>query len=166
MNPAETKHKHKLELTTPNDREIVATRTFHASREIVFDAFTKRELIQRWLLGADGWSMPVCDVDLRPGGTFHHVWRNDANGTEFGLGGTYCEIVRPERILHVERFDGPMDSGEALITTTFVEQNGWTAFTMTMSFQSREVRDMAIESGIERGMARSYDRLSDLLARE
>jgi uncharacterized protein YndB with AHSA1/START domain len=155
--------KHSLELTTPSDREIAMKRVFDAPPTLVFDAFTKPELLKRWLLGPDGWSMPDCNVDLRPGGAFHYGWRNDADGTEFGLSGTYREIVRPERIVHVERFDGALDSGEALITTTFVEQNGSTTVTMTMLMESRAARDMTLESGMERGVAASYDRLAGIL---
>ena len=162
MKPAETKHEMKV--TTPSDREIAMTRVVDAPRQLVFDAFTKVELIRRWLLGPEGWSMPVCDVDLKVGGTFHYVWRNYADGKEFGLGGVYREIVRPERIVHAENFDEPWYPGDALVTSAFVEQNGSTTITMTILYDSREVRDMAIESGMERGVAASYDRLADFLS--
>lgn len=161
MNSADTKNK--LEVTTPSDREIVMTRAFDAPQHLVFDAFTKPELVQRWLLGPDGWSMPVCEVDLRAGGTFHYVWRNDADGKEFGLSGVYREIDAPDRILHVERFDDPMPSSDALIATTFVEKNGATTVTLTCSYESREIRDMALESGMDEGVARSYERLAQIL---
>jgi uncharacterized protein YndB with AHSA1/START domain len=150
-----------LEVTTPSDREIVMKRVFDAPRSSVFDAFTKPELIKRWLLGPDGWSMPVCEVDLNVGGTYHYVWRNDADASEFGFNGRYREIVRPERIVHVESMDG--NPGEALITTTFVEGNGTTTVTMTMQHESREVRDMVLATGMDEGVARSYDRLDEVL---
>jgi uncharacterized protein YndB with AHSA1/START domain len=162
MNSADTKFK--LEVTTPSDREIVMTRAFDAPRRLVFDAFTKPELIQRWLLGPDGWSMPVCEVDLRPGGAFHYVWRNDADGQEFGLSGVYREITAPDRILHVERFDEPMPSSDALITTTFVGSGGATTVTLTCLYDTREIRDMALESGMDEGVARSYERLAEILS--
>lgn len=155
--------KHQLELTTPNDCTIVMTRVLDAPREMVFDAFTKPELIKRWLLGPDGWSMPVCDVDLRPGGTFRYRWRNDADGTEFGMTGTYREIVRPERIVYAETFDEPGAPPEAEVTTSFVERNGSTTVTTSVQYASREIRDMAIESGMESGVAASYDRLAAML---
>jgi uncharacterized protein YndB with AHSA1/START domain len=160
---AETKHT--LELATPSDREIVMTRVFDAPRGTVFDAFTTPELISQWLLGPDGWSMPVCDVDLRVGGTFRYVWRNDADGREFGLAGVYHEIMRPARILHSEKFEEPWYPGEARITSIFREQNGSTTFTMTILFESPEARDTALESGMERGVSASYDRLSNLFDR-
>jgi uncharacterized protein YndB with AHSA1/START domain len=158
-----TEGKYELEVTTPSDREIVMTRTFDAPCERVFDAFTKPELIARWLLGPEGWSMPVCEVDLRSGGKFHYVWRDDSDGTEFGLNGEYREIVRPHRILHAERFDEAWYAGDAIVTTTFDEQRGTTTVTMTMSFDSREVRDGALESGMAKGVATSFDRLAGML---
>jgi uncharacterized protein YndB with AHSA1/START domain len=161
MNHTETKHR--LEVTTPSDREIVMRRSFNAPRQSVFDAFTKPELIRRWLLGPDGWSMRVCEVDLTPGGKFHYVWRNDTDGKEFGMNGDYREIARPERIAHAERFDQAWYPGDALVTTIFDEHHRTTTLTMTMSFDSREVRDGALESGMEKGVAASFDRLSDIL---
>ncbi|HEV2738136.1 MAG TPA: SRPBCC family protein [Candidatus Elarobacter sp.] len=150
-----------LEVTTPSDREIVMKRVFDAPHSSVFDAFTKPDLIKRWLLGPDGWSMPVCDVDLNVGGTYHYVWRNDVDASEFGFHGRYREIVRPERIVHVESMDG--QPGEALITTTFVEQNGSTTVTTTMQHESRAVRDMVLATGMDEGVARSYERLDEVL---
>ncbi len=83
-----------LEITTPSDREIVMTRVFDAPRDLVFDAYTKPELLKRWLLGPRGWSMPVCEIDLRVGGAYRYVWRRDPDGNEMGMGGVYREIVR------------------------------------------------------------------------
>jgi uncharacterized protein YndB with AHSA1/START domain len=158
-----TEGRHKLELTTPTDFEIVMTRTFEVPRALLFDAFTKPELIARWLLGPDGWSMPVCDVDLRAGGAYRYVWRNDTDGREFGVYGVYREIVRPERIVHTEQFDQPWYPSESLITTSFAEEDGRSTVTMTQRFDSREVRDAALESGMEHGVAASYDRLAVIL---
>ena len=94
-----------LKLTTRGDREIVMTRAFAAPRRLVFEAFTKPELLKRWLLGPDGWSMPVCEIDLRVGGRYRYVWRNDRDGTEMGMGGVYREIAVPERVVATEKFD-------------------------------------------------------------
>ncbi len=161
MNHAEAKRM--LEVTTPTDREIVMTRAFDAPRDRVFDAFTKPELVQRWLLGPDGWSMIVCDVDLRAGGTFHYAWRNDAEDKQFGLNGDYREVARPERIVHAERFDQSWYPGDAEVTTTFEERDGTTIVTLTTLFDSREIRDQAIESGMTDGVAISFDRLENEL---
>ncbi len=163
MNHAEPKHR--LEVSTPTDREIVMTRTFDATRERVFDAFTTPELIQRWLLGPDGWSMLVCDVDLRAGGSFHYVWHNAGEDKQFGLNGDYREVARPQRIVHAERFDQSWYPGDALVTTTFEELASTTTVTMKMSFDSRAIRDQAIESGMEKGVAASFDRLETMFDR-
>ena len=93
-----------LQVSTRGEREIVMTRAFAAPRTLVFDAFTKPELVKRWLLGPDGWSLPVCEIDLRVGGTYRYVWRH-TNGQEMGMGGVYREIVVPERIVSTEKFD-------------------------------------------------------------
>jgi uncharacterized protein YndB with AHSA1/START domain len=161
MNHTET---HQLEVTAPGEREIVMKRTFGAPRALVFDAFTKPELIRRWLLGPDGWTMTVCDVDLRPGGAFHYVWRNETEDREFGLNGEYREIAAPERVVHAERFDQSWYPGDAVVTTTFAGDSRTTAVTMTMSFDSREVRDGALESGMEKGVSASFDRLATILS--
>jgi len=94
-----------LQINTPSEREIAMTRVFDAPRNLVFEAFTKPELIKRWLLGPDGWSMPVCEVDLKVGGKYRYVWRRDSDGTEMGMGGVYREIATPERIVATEKFD-------------------------------------------------------------
>lgn len=159
-----TQALHTLEVTTPGDREIVMQRTFDAPRALVFDAFTKPELIRRWLLGPDGWTMTVCNVDLRPGGSFHYVWRNESEDREFGLNGEYREIAAPERVVHAERFDQSWYPGDAIVTTAFADGSATTTVTMTMSFDSREVRDGALESGMEKGVAASFDRLSAILS--
>jgi uncharacterized protein YndB with AHSA1/START domain len=160
MNHAEPKHQ--LEVSTPTDREIVMTRAFNAPRERVFAAFTKPELIARWLLGPDGWSMLVCDVDLRPGGAFHYVWRNETEDKQFGLNGDYHEVTAPKRIVHAERFDQSWYPGDAHVTTTFDERDAATTVTMQISFDSRTIRDQAIESGMTDGVAISFDRLENV----
>jgi uncharacterized protein YndB with AHSA1/START domain len=144
-------------LTTPSEREIVMTRTFAAPAHAVFD------VVRRWLLGPDGWSMPTCEIDLRPGGALVYVWRNDASGAEFGLTGTYRQIVRPERIVHVERFDDPTMADDATVTTTFEEHAGATTVTLTVAYASRAIRDAALKSGMGGGVATSYDRLEEQL---
>jgi uncharacterized protein YndB with AHSA1/START domain len=161
MSPMESKHA--LQLTTPSDREIEMTRTFDAPRELIFDAFTKPELLQRWLLGPEGWQMPVCEVDLRVGGGFHYVWRNESDGKEFGMHGRFREIAPPDRIVHVENFDEPWYPGEATIETTFEEHDGVTTLRLLMRFETTAARDAALESGMERGVAVSYDRLETIL---
>jgi uncharacterized protein YndB with AHSA1/START domain len=152
-----------FQVSTPTDREIQVTRQFDAPRGMVFDAFTKPELVRRWLLGPPGWTMPVCEIDLRPGGAYRYVWRHDSDGKEMGMGGLFREIVRPERLVATERFDESWYGGEALDTTVFVEEGGATRITITVLYESMEARDTARRSGMERGMAASYDRLEELL---
>ncbi len=151
-----------LKLTTPTDREISMTRVFDAPRRLVFDAFTKPELVKRWLLGPPGWTMPVCEIDLRVGGAYRYVWRH-ADGKEMGMGGIYREIVPQERLVCTELFDEAWYPGEALVTTILAEQGGRTTLTSTMLYVWQETRDAVLKSGMERGVAASYDRLEELL---
>jgi uncharacterized protein YndB with AHSA1/START domain len=154
-----------LTLTTPTDQEIVMTRVFNAPRKLVFEAMTKPELVKKWLLGPPGWTMPVCEIDLRVGGTYRYVWRN-ADGSEMGMGGVYREIVRPERIVATEKFDEAWYPGEAVDTSVLVEQGGRTTLTTTVRYESREIRDAVLKSPMESGVAASYDRLADLVSAE
>jgi uncharacterized protein YndB with AHSA1/START domain len=151
--------KNALKVTTPTDREIVMTRVFDAPRHLVMEAFSKPELLKRWLLGPPGWEMVVCNVANNVGDRYRYEWRNAA-GRQFGIGGV-CREKTSERIVTMETMDG--QPGEAQVTNTFVEEGGKTTLTLTILFESREIRDAALKSGMERGVAASYDRLADLL---
>jgi uncharacterized protein YndB with AHSA1/START domain len=151
-----------LKLTTRGDREIVMTRVFDAPRRMVFDAMTKPALVKQWLLGPPGWTMPVCEIDLRVGGAYRYVWRH-TNGKEMGMGGVYREIVPQERLVCTELFDEAWYPGESLVTATLAEQSGRTTLTSTILYVSRETRDTVLQSGMERGVAASYDRLAEVL---
>jgi uncharacterized protein YndB with AHSA1/START domain len=152
-----------LKITTPTDREIVMTRAFDAPRRLVFDALTKPELVRRWLLGPDGWTMPVCEIDLRVGGAYRYVWHRERDQKDMGMGGVFREVVAPERIVATERFDDAWYPGEALNITVLAEQGGKTLLTQTSRFESREARDTALKSGMETGVEASYDRLEGVL---
>ena len=152
-----------LEVTTRGDREIVMTRTLAAPRSLVFDAFTKPELVRQWLLGPDGWTMPVCEIDLRVGGSYRYVWRN-VNGMQMGMGGVYREIVVPEKIVSTEKFDESWYPGEALGTLVLVEQGGKTTVTQTVRYDTTEARDAVLKSPMEKGVEAGYQRLEKLLA--
>jgi uncharacterized protein YndB with AHSA1/START domain len=156
-------HSGKLQITTPSDREIAMTRSFNAPRRLVFDAYTKPELIRQWLGAFAGWTFAVCEVDLRVGGKYRWVWQN-ADGNTMGMGGEYREIVKPERLVATEKFDDPWYEGEALDTTVFVEQDGRTTMTATVLYDSKEVRDSVLASPMEQGVAASYDKLEELLS--
>jgi uncharacterized protein YndB with AHSA1/START domain len=149
-------------VTTPSDREIQVTRVFDAPRQLVFDAFTKAELIKRWLTGPPGWTFKVCEMDAKVGGAYRYVWRGP-DGTEMGMRGVIKEIVRPERIVATEQFDEAWYPGEAIDTTVFAEERGKTTLTLTVQYASREARDMALKSGMDQGMAAGYNRLEELL---
>ena len=148
-----------LKVTTPTDREIVMTRVFDAPRRLVFEAFSKPELLKRWF-GPRGWSLVVCEVDFKVGGGFRFVLRGP-DGRQMGMRGVYREIVPPERSVHMESFDDY--PGDSQVTAVFVEQRGKTTLTATLLYPSREVRDAVIKSGMEHGAAETYDRLAELL---
>jgi uncharacterized protein YndB with AHSA1/START domain len=154
-----------LNVTTPSDREIMMTRVFDAPRHMVFDCYTKPELLKRWLTGPEGWSFVVCDNDLTVGGVFHWVWRGP-DGQEMGMSGVHRDIVRPERIVRTELFDQDCTGGETVGTLTLFEQDGKTTATTTVLYASRDARDGALKSGMAHGVAASNDRLETLLAAE
>ncbi len=154
----------KLEITLPSDREIAMTRAFNAPRAMVFDAWTTPELVRRWLGAFGDWAMPVCDIDLRVGGTYRYVWRNTETDMEMGMGGVYREIVVPERIVATEKYDDPWYEGDAVSMVTLTEEDGRTTLVQTVTYASKEVRDAVLQSPMETGVAMRYDMLEELLA--
>src|SRR5438876_12098451 len=108
-----------LKVTTPSERELVMTREFAAPRGMVFDAFTKPELVQKWLLGPPGWTMPVCEIDLRVGGKYHYRWRSETENQEFGFVGTFQKIDPAIRLETIEEPEGIPTPGKAAISTSF-----------------------------------------------
>ena len=154
--------KTAVKVTTPSDREAVITRVVDAPRGMVFDAHTKPELVQRWLLGPPGWTMPVCEIDLRVGGKYRYEWRG-ADGESMGMGGTFTEIVRPSRIVATQVFDQDWTGGETIVSTDIVEKNGKSTITTTVRYSSRAARDAALQTGMASGMEMGYERLETLL---
>lgn len=152
-----------LNITAHGEREIVITRVFEAPRRLVFEAYTRPELVKRWLLGPDGWSLPVCEIDLRVGGNYRYVWKNDADGREMGMGGVYREVFPPERIVAAEKFDDAWYPGEAVVSIVLVENGGRTTLTQTILYDSRETRDAVLKSPMQYGLTQSYDRLAKVL---
>ena len=152
-----------LKVTTPSDREIAMTRVFDAPRQLVYDAWTRPDLLKRWLGVFGGWTMEVCQIDLKVGGAYRYVWRRDSDGTEMGMGGVYREIVLQERIVSTEVFEKAWYPGEALGTLLFAEVGGKTTVTQTVLYQSREAREGVLKSDMESGVAASYDRLAQLV---
>ena len=158
MTPRET-----LKVTTPSDREIAMTRVLHAPAALVYEAYTKPELLKQWLGVHNNWSLAVCDIDLRPGGAYRYVWRGP-DRAEMGMGGVFREIVPGQRIVATEKFDDPWYPGSAVSTVTFVERDGRTTLTMTVRYDSKEARDAVLQSPMESGVAAGFDKLEEVLA--
>lgn len=151
-----------FKVTTPSDRDIRLTRLFDARRALIFEAMTRPEHIRQWWgrLG-DGYSVPVCEVDLRPGGAWRFVNRHPKGEAAFH--GVYHEITPPERLVYTEIFEPFPD--ESPVTMELTEEGAKTRMTMTASYPSKAVRDMVLGTGMETGAAASYDRLEEV-ARE
>lgn len=151
-----------FEVSTPSDGEIRLTRLFDAPRELVFQAMTRPEHVRRWWgqLG-EGYSVPVCEIDLRPGGRWRFVNRHPRGEAAFH--GKFREIDPPARLVYTEIFEEFPDS-VSVVTAEFAEEGGKTRLTATVRYPSAEVRDLVLGTGMARGAGISYDRLEDLLA--
>jgi uncharacterized protein YndB with AHSA1/START domain len=157
----QTREPGKLKLTANGDREIVMTRDFNAPRRLVFDAWTKPELVRRWLAGPSGWTMTVCEIDLKVGGSYRYEWTHES-GNQMGMGGVYREIMVPELLVATEKFDQSWYPGGAITRTTLAEKSGITTVETTVTYDSKETRDGVLQSPMETGVAASYDRLEML----
>lgn len=155
--------KSDLKVEARGEREVVISRTFNAPPQMVFDAHTKPELVRQWLLGPDGWTMPVCDIDLRAGGKYRYVWSKEKTGEEMGMGGEFKEVAKPDKYVATEKFDQAWYPGEGLSTTTFEDRGGKTLLTNVMQYESKEARDAVMASPMEDGLAPSYDRLEAIV---
>ena len=162
----------KAQVTQPSDREVQVARSFRAPRALVYRAYTEPELVRRWMLGPPGWSMPVCEMDVRVGGRFRWRWRSDQDGQEFGFHGVYREVQPASRLVHTEAYDpgtvgGPYPDGDdALVTVTFAEDAGVTTVVTLIDFRTKEARDAAVSSGMTSGMEQSYQLLDRLLEQQ
>jgi uncharacterized protein YndB with AHSA1/START domain len=145
--------------TTPSDREIVITRVVDAPRALVFKAMTEPEHVPHWY-GPRGWSLPVCQIDLRPGGAWRYVLRGP-DGNEIGMRGVFQEISPPERLVTTESFDDY--PGESLNTLVLAERDDKTTITVTVLYESKEIRDAVLASGMQEGASETYDRLVEYL---
>jgi uncharacterized protein YndB with AHSA1/START domain len=154
----------KVSVSAEGETSILITRTFNAPRELVFDAHTKCELVKRWMLGPEGWTMPVCEIDLRVGGKYRYVWKRESTGHEMEMGGEYREIERPERLAATEKFDDPWYEDEAFSTLTLAESDGKTLLRNMVTYSSREARDGVLKSPMEEGIEVGYNRLESILA--
>jgi uncharacterized protein YndB with AHSA1/START domain len=158
----------KAQVTLPSDREVKVTRSFKAPRALVYRAYTEPQLVCRWLVGTPGWSMPVCDMDVRVGGRFQWRWRTDDGKQEFGFSGVFREIVPASRIVHTEAYEpgtlgGSYPGEDAIVAVTFTEEGGVTTVTTLIDYGSKEARDGAVKTGMTDGMEMSYQQLDRLL---
>lgn len=158
-----TKTIGSMTLTTPTDREIHMSRVLDAPRALVYDAFVKPELLKRWLGVHNGWTMPVCEVDLTVGGSYHYQWQSP-DGMKMGIRGVYREIVPAERLVATEKFDEAWYPGEAIDTTTFVESAGKTTVVMAVLYDTKEARDAVLKTPMEQGVAAGFDTLAKVLS--
>ena len=156
----------EAEVNLPSDTEIEVIRDFAAPRALVYLAYTKPELVRRWLLGPPGWTMPVCEIDLRVGGGYHYRWENKEKGSGFGLKGVFDLIKPDEKFDARESFIGTDPPGEAKVETSFADHGAGTRVTYLITAASKELRDAAIATGMTDGMEMSFKALDRVLAAE
>ena len=148
----------KMSLTTEGDRHVVVTRRFAARPELVYRAHTDPDLIKKWMLGPEGWTMPVCLSETRPGGTIRFEW-TDGKGGGFYLTGEYVELAPFSRIVHVERMHLPDPTPDNRVETRFEPDGNGTLMTVRMTLPDAKTRAEMLATGMEHGMEASYARL-------
>lgn len=155
--------------STPSDTEVLVERSFDAPAALVWRTYTEPALVRRWMLGPPGWSMPVCEMDMRVGGKYRWRWRSDEGGKEFGFTGEFLEVELNGKIVHTQHYN-PGDLGDsmgkepAMVTVTFTESSGVTDVTTRIAFASKADRDAAYSTGMTSGMEMSYKLLDGMLA--
>jgi uncharacterized protein YndB with AHSA1/START domain len=159
------KNDETFKVTAPSDREIAMTRVFDAPRRLVYEGITRPELVKQWLTGPAGWSMPVCEMNLRVGGAYRFRWAGPG-GKIMGVRGVFREVNPPAGFTATERFDEAWYPGEAQVSYALVEQGGKTILTLTVRYETQEGRDLALKTGMEKGVAMGYSRLEGLLTAE
>ena len=157
------------EASLPSDTEVLVKRGFDATAELVWRAYMESDLMRRWCGGPPGWSMSICEMDMRVGGQYRWRWRNDENGMEFGFTGEVLEVSPHAKIVHTQIFDpgnmGISMGGEAsVITVTFQETDGVTNVATSIKYASKADRDEAFATGMTDGMEMNYKRLDEVLS--
>jgi uncharacterized protein YndB with AHSA1/START domain len=152
----------KLTLKTEGDTHVVVTRRFAASPEKVYRAHIEPELLKKWLLGPEGWTMPVCISEARPGGRIRYEW-SDGKGGGFHLTGEYVSLEPFARIVHVERMHLPDPTPDNHVETRFEPDGQGTLMTMTMTLPDAATREAMLATGMEHGMEASYQRLEKVV---
>ena len=170
-----TKTTQPIEVSLPSNTEVRVTRSFHAPRNLVWQAHTDPKLIPRWMSGMPGWSMPVCEMDVRPGGKYRWHWRADAGGQGFGFYGEFKEVDAPAKLTQEEYFD-PGNAGAitgdmpvntpSMNRSTFTETNGVTTVVVLIDYGTKAARDAALSTGMTDGMEVSYKSLDALLTEQ
>jgi len=145
-------------VTTPSDREVLITRVVDAPRALIFEAWTSPTHLPHWMLGPKGWTLPICEIDLRPGGKQRFVWRRE-NGTEMEIRGVVREVSPPERFVVTESWGG--DWPETVNTLVLTEDRGRTTIALTLLYPSKDARDAAMKTGMKDGISESFDRLDE-----
>lgn len=151
----------KLSLRTDGDRHVIVTRRFKASPEAVYRAHTEPQMVQKWMLGPPGWTMPVCIGEAKPGGKIRYEW-SDGKGAGFYLTGEYVALEPFRRIAHVERMHLPDPTPDNHVETVFEPDGTGTLMTMRMTLPDAETRAAMLASGMEQGMETSYERLDSM----
>jgi uncharacterized protein YndB with AHSA1/START domain len=152
----------KLTLKTEGDTHVIVTRRFKALPEAIYRAHTEPKLIQKWMLGPEGWTMPICICEARPGGKIRYEW-TEGKGGGFKLTGEFVELVPFSRIVHVERMHLPDPTPDNHIETSFVADGTSTLMTMKMTLPDAETRASMLATGMEEGMEASYVRLESII---
>lgn len=159
------------EASLPSDTEVLVKRSFDAPAELVWRTYMEPDLMRRWCGSTPGWSMPVCEMDMRVGGQYRWRWRNDEDGMEFGFTGEVLEVVPHAKIVHTQAFDpgnmGVSMGGEpSIITVTFEEAGGITNVATSIKFALKADRDAAFATGMTDGMETNYKLLDAVLTEE
>lgn len=152
----------KMTLKTEGDKHVVVTRRFAASPEAVYRAHTEPEIIKQWMLGPEGWTMPVCVNEARPGGKIRFEW-SDGKGNGFYLTGENVAMEPFRRLVHVERMHLPDPTPDNHVETIFEPDGDGTLMTMRMTLPDAKTREAMLATGMEHGMEASYVRLETIL---
>ena len=152
-----------LTITTPTDTQVVIVRQFDAPRHLVFACYTQPALIKRWLNGAEGWIMTVCEFEAKVGGKYRYEWKAPS-GYVMGMGGVVREIEPVERVVSAELFDEDWTGGETVSTLQLSEEKQRTTLVNTITYSSREARDGALQTPMAEGMEFGFKKLDEVLA--
>jgi len=143
-----------------SDTKIRVARTIRGSVDQVWEAHHNADLMKRWLLGPDGWSMPVCDVAVNVGDSYRYEWEQDGGGNRFGFVGELLETEPKVREVTTEMMIG-MEGEPAVNELTLTPVEGGTLLSLVITYPSAEVRDIVLATGMTDGMETSYKRLED-----